>query len=47
MVMCRPVDWRFSSIHRYIKNQTVDINWACGDNFGLVGFGERFELPDV
>jgi putative transposase len=36
----RPVDWSFSSIHRYIKNQVIDENWACGDDFELDGFGE-------
>jgi putative transposase len=36
----RPVDWPFSSIHRYIKNQVIDENWACGDEFEQDGFGE-------
>jgi hypothetical protein len=34
------VDWPFSSIHRYIKNQVIDENWACGEDFGQGGFGE-------
>jgi putative transposase len=36
----RPVDWPFSSIYRYIKNQVIDENWACGDDFELNGLGE-------
>lgn len=36
----KPVDWQFSSIHRYIKNQVIDENWACSDDLGLMGFGE-------
>ena len=37
----RPVDWPFSSIHRYIKHHVIDENWACRDDFDLGGFGER------
>ncbi|MDD5276926.1 MAG: transposase [Methylovulum sp.] len=36
----RPVDWAFSSIHRYIKAQIIDENWACGDDFERMSFGE-------
>jgi len=36
----RPVDWPFSSIHRYIKDQVIDENWACAKDFNEVDFGE-------
>ncbi len=36
----RPVDWSFSTIHRFIKNQVIDENWACGDDFEKMEFGE-------
>jgi len=36
----RPVDWPFSSIHRYIKSQIVNENWACRDEFESTNFGE-------
>jgi putative transposase len=34
----RPVDWQWSSIHRYIRDGLIDANWAVevddGDKFG-------------
>jgi putative transposase len=36
----RPVEWPFSSIHRYIKNEVIAENWACGYEFEKGGFGE-------
>ncbi len=37
----KPVDWPYSSMHRYISNGIVDADWACGDRFDEGGFGER------
>ena len=33
-----PVDWSYSSIHRYIQNGIISNNWACDDIKG--DFGE-------
>ena len=33
-----PVDWSYSSIHRYIQNGIISNNWACDDITG--DFGE-------
>lgn len=35
-----PVDWSYSSIHRYIQNGIISNNWACCDVQG--DFGEVY-----
>jgi putative transposase len=35
-----PSDWKYSSIHRFIKQGILRRDWACGDVFGLLEFGE-------
>jgi putative transposase len=35
-----PSDWKYSSIHRFIKKGILRRDWACSDVFGLLGFGE-------
>jgi putative transposase len=36
-----PVDWAYSSIHRYIRRGLLPSNWAVEDDGPLGGFGER------
>ncbi len=36
----RPVDWRYSSIHRYIRQGILTSDWACADDFNTQIFGE-------
>jgi putative transposase len=35
-----PSDWKYSSIHRFIKQGILRRDWACSDVFGLLEFGE-------
>lgn len=35
-----PAEWRFSSIHRFIKHEILSKNGACHDDFNLSKFGE-------
>lgn len=35
-----PSDWKFSSIHRFIKQGILSENWACIDTFTQLRFGE-------
>jgi putative transposase len=34
-----PYDWKYSSIHRFIKDGILSKDWAC-DNFNKTGYGE-------
>jgi len=36
-----PVNWAYSSIHRYIRRGILPPNWAAADDGELGGFGER------
>jgi len=36
-----PVNWAYSSIHRYIRRGILPPNWAVTDDGELGGFGER------
>ena len=37
----RAADWRYSSIHRYIRNGVVGADWGCGEAVFKNGeFGE-------
>ncbi len=36
----KPSDWRYSSIHRFIKQGVIKENWACSDNFQQLKCGE-------
>jgi putative transposase len=38
--VARAADWRFSSIHRYLRLCWVDAEWGCGDEF-IGDFGEK------
>ncbi len=35
-----PVDWQYSSIHRFIRQGMLDGQWACVDDFNQARFGE-------
>lgn len=37
----RPVDWPYSSIHKFIREGVVSHDWGCADNFDDMRFGER------
>jgi len=37
----RPVDWEFSSIHRFIRNGIIARNWGIADTFNGDRYGER------
>lgn len=37
----RPVDWLFSSFHRYVKRDLLPEDWGVTPEFGDKGFGER------
>ncbi|MGF1548760.1 MAG: transposase [Thiotrichales bacterium] len=37
----RPAEWRYSSIHRYIREGIIDANWGCAVDFDQEAFGER------
>jgi putative transposase len=37
----RPGDWKFSSIHRYIRGNVLPVDWACCGDFDSSTFGER------
>lgn len=37
----RPADWPYSSIHKFIRQGLVDINWGCKTDFSENDFGER------
>jgi putative transposase len=37
----RAADWKYSSIHRYIKAGTLPRDWGCGKIIGDGDFGER------
>lgn len=34
----RAVDWKWSSFHRYVREEIYDANWAAGDEGRLKGF---------
>jgi putative transposase len=36
-----PVDWKYSSIHRYIAKGTLPSDWGSGVDFGNTDFGEN------
>jgi len=33
----RAVDWPYSTIHKYIADGILSLDWACGDNEGMFG----------
>jgi putative transposase len=37
----KAVDWKNSSIHRYIKNGIIDSNWGIAETFKGDNYGER------
>jgi len=37
----KPVDWPYSSIHRYIRHGIITPDWAANVDNGPSGFGER------
>jgi putative transposase len=37
----KPVDWKYSSIHRFIRNGVIDRNWGIADSFNGDNYGER------
>ena len=37
----RAVDWKYSSIHRYIRTRTLPRDWGCGKGLEDGDFGER------
>jgi len=38
----RASDWKYSSIHRYVKAGIMSVGWACGEAVSESGeFGER------
>lgn len=36
----RPIQWRHSTLHRYIKNGIYPVDWAVQDEFDGEMFGE-------
>ncbi len=38
--VANPVDWQYSSIHRFIQKDILPRDWGCNDNFQSSGFGE-------
>lgn len=37
----KPSDWPFSTIHRYIEKEIIDINWGCSYESNTSNYGER------
>ncbi len=36
-----PIEWKYSSIHRFIQADLLPKNWGCNDEFNVRNFGER------
>ena len=39
--VARAVEWPYSSIHRFIRQEVMSADWGCGEEVDMAGFGER------